>query len=227
MMIRKFAYEEHQEYGGNGWRPLWMKGADPITGQGVAHDILEHDPKLELGVEAEFHALGASLWIRGENGYFAGRFYSVVDNYASDFISILERVHDGDETLRDPGKTNRLSKEMHGDADETLQAIVRKGMQFAKDEHGSVNDGCDLSLELPLDAHDRILGWTRKGYRAAIKRYRGADGYSINYLFGKINDAVERCTKHADLGMEMTVKIDLRNLNVTAFADYPEEPDYA
>lgn len=223
VLVRKFVFEEDPEYGNNGWRPLWMRGATANSGDGrlVAHDILEHHPNMELGAEAEFHAIGASYWIRGENGGFANTIYSAVEQYAADFPSILRRVDCGEETLKDPGVTRALSEYLYGDADEALQDIVREGFKLTAREY-------DYPLRgLPMFARKRALGWMRKGYRYARQRYcEATDGWGVNALFTKTAEAVNRVTRHADLGMEMTVRLDVRRCDVKAFADYPNEPDY-
>lgn len=222
ILVRRFIFEEDPEYGNNGWRPLWMKGATANSGDGrlAAHDILEHHPSMQLGAEAELHALGASYWIRGENGFFNG---DATDNYASDFIEMLRRVHYGQETLNDPGVTRPLSESLYGDADETLQTIVRKGFKMAHEEHSYSDDG---ELELPPNAQARALGWMRKGYRYARQRYSDADGYGMNCLFVRAAEAVDRVTRHSDLGMEMVVRLDTRRCTVKAHADYPSEYGY-
>jgi len=220
ILIRKFEFAEHKEYGINGWKPMWMKGADPITGQGVPHDILEHHPNMELGAEAEFHALGASWWIRGENGYFMNGSRAAADNYASDFVNILERVSNGEETLHSPCKTRRIDPDFYGDADERLVEIVTKGIRLARDEY----EDEEYKLMLPRDAHERILGWMRKGYRYAYHRFSPTiDPCSLCCLFERTTERVSRLTEHAEVGMVMRVKLDLRQHEVTAFADYPEE----
>lgn len=217
ILVRKFIFEEDPEYGNNGWRPLWMKGATANSGDGrlVAHDILEHHPNMELGAEAEFHALGASYWIRGENGGFNHTIYSPEEQYAADFPSILQRVDAGDETLKDPGVTRPLSEDLYGGADSVLMEIVRKGFRLTAKEY-------DYPLRgLPMFARKRVLGWMRKGYRYARQRYGHAtDGYSVNSLFVKTAEAVNRVTRHSELGMEMTVRLDVRRCEVKAFAEY-------
>jgi len=218
MMIRKFEFAEYEEYGFNGWKPMWMQGADPITGQGIPHDILEHHPGMQLGAEAEFHALGASWWIRGENGYFTGRYRPPEENYASDFIEILRRISDGEETLHHPGPTRPIRESMWGHVDRSLNKIVSRGIEMANSEFE------DYPLVLPHDAHERILGWMRKGYRYAIRRYNHVtDGYSLCRLFERTVEVVERETRGADIGMVMEVRLDIANNRVSAFADYPDQ----
>lgn len=223
ILVRKFIFEEDPEYGGNGWRPMWMKGATANSGDGrlAAHDILEHHPNMELGAEAEFHALGASYWIRGENGGFAHTIYAPAEQYAADFPSILQRVHEGIETLKDPGVTRPLSESLYGDADSVLQEIVRKGFRLTASEFDSPLRG------LPMFARKRALGWMRKGYRYARQRYSDTDGYGMNCLFVKTAEAIDRVTKHSDLGMEMVVRLDTRRCDAKAYADYPDlDSDY-
>lgn len=151
MIYRKFVCEEHEAYGGKGWKPTWFGGADPLGGQGVAHDILEHFPHDEGGAEGEFMALGAAYYIRGETGRLSNM-YSAEENLAADIPEIFGRIARGGQTLRDPGRTRAIP-----DSDEGLRTIVAKGLRLARSESPEVMGG------LPIGASQRILGWLRKG----------------------------------------------------------------
>lgn len=69
--MRKFRFE----YGINddgliGWKPLWMRNADPTESEFVPHDIMEHFGEEVITLESELMALGAMLYVRAENGFF-------------------------------------------------------------------------------------------------------------------------------------------------------------
>lgn len=216
MLVRKFTFGEDEEYGGEGWLPSWMKGANAMRGQGCAHDILEHHPNMGLGAEAEFHALGACYFVRGETGYFP---ISGAHSLANDFPSILGRVHDGVETLRCPPNTRPLHSDVFGDADDALMSIVDKGMGLARREFTYR----DEELSLPFDASRRVLGWMRRGYRYAAKRYAAGGQFQARYLFDEITKAVDQKGRFAELGMEMTVRVNLRRANVKVICNDPSD----
>jgi hypothetical protein len=227
MLIRRFEFKEDPVYGGEGWIPSWMKGANTVTGSGAAHDILEHHPHMALGAEAEFHALGAVYWLRGETGWFYKNTFINLrpENIISrDFPSILERVGEGTESLGQPPKTRALSRNHYGDAEDAIQEIIRNGMRFARKEWEDQRDE-DYPMPIPSDSDQRILSWMRMGYRYASKRFGMGNNFETEYLFDRITKEVDK-HRDADPGMELTVRINFKKKSVTAYADFPAEDFY-
>lgn len=228
MFVRKFKfkYKEDQDYGGMGWIPTWMKGANTVTGRGAAHDILEHHPTMPLGAECEFHALGALFWGRGEAGWFSQYTMSPVDEViARDHISILERVAYEQETLVKPPRTHKLSEDLYGDADESLREIIRRGMQLTKKEWDYQND---VKMPIPYDADERILGWMRMGYRYAARRFGAHHQWEMSHLFELISKEVDKIGKHEDLSPDDELVVSTNFKQFTARVDLirPEESYY-
>ncbi len=224
MLVRKFRWQEDEDYGEMGWMPTWMKGANVCDGRSAAHDILEHHPNMELGAEAEFHALGAVYWGRGECGDLS-IYHGTVDALSGDFISILQRVAYGQETLNAPPSTRALSEYHYGHADEELREIAKKGVKKAREEWVYQSDESDHEMPIPHDAEQRCLDWMRRGYRYASRRYGMGNNYSMVHLFNEVARVVDR-HKHADLGMELTVTVNLKRLTAQAYSDYPREYGY-
>lgn len=221
MLVRKFNFEEDPEYGEDGWMPSWMKGANIVNGLAAAHDMLEHHPNMALGAEAEFHALGACWWLRGQTGMLGG-YRTPEENIAGDFISILERVAFGQETLNRPPDARRLSSYYFGDADDDLNEIVRKGMEMFSNEWEYRDEG---PASIPHDSSKRILNWMRLGYRYASARYGMGREYDMSHLFSQIAAEVDRHAV-ADLGSVLTVRANLKTLRAHAFVTSPREDDY-
>jgi len=109
-ITKTFVIEEHEEFGGLGLRPVDVPHADPLGGMATAHDMLEHFPGDDGGVEAELMALGATIFVRAEPGYFHNRIGNPdpAKNLAADFPEIARHdIHEGF-GLRDPGRTCRV-----------------------------------------------------------------------------------------------------------------------
>lgn len=202
MIRRTFVCEEHEEYGSLGWRPEWMPNAEPYGGMAVAHDMLEHEPNDDGGAEAEFRALGAALWLRGDTGYFQnGR---PGENLASDIPDILGRVWYGGQTLTDPGRTYRLPERAEIELNR-VRSELRKHYQYEDPE-----DRRPTRQEV-----DRILGWMRRGYRGAIRRFRRLDNYSLCHaVYQRIENTADALLRHAEEGQRMIVRVNLRRCDV-------------
>lgn len=223
MLSRTFTVKEHEEYGSIGLQPDWVGNqamVEPIGGMGAAHDILEHPINGIGGAENEFMALGAMYWIRGQNNWWArgGNVRKVEEHMTSDYEQILPRIFEGYETLKDPGRTYRLSDEC---AEECFRSSVNIGFRNVISEREEYDQAVkDL---IHAGGKERIIGWLRKGYRMAQKRYRGIDNYHLSYVFSRIEKALDKELKHADEGMKVKVQIDLERGLVRAESFWPED----
>lgn len=225
MIVRKFEVRENQEYGGLGFAPSWIPDSDPYAGMAVPHDILEHMPNEKFGaVEGEFMALGAMYLIRGETGWFNRKdLYknnetAIALNMSSDIPDIMYRVLDGTQTFKRPSKTNRLDDYIEDD----FKQIIKFGMReiaYREDyEHTTRNIIGKLKS---MNVEESMLGWMRKGYRSAVKRYKGYHAFDLSYLFTDIMEKVEKIHKYAEEYQILTVRIDLDRMNNTVSLDYP------
>lgn len=226
MIIRTFTCKEHQEYGGLGWQPDWVENqamVDPIGGMGVAHDILEHPLRGIGGAENEFMAFGSIYWIRGQNNWWRqnGNFLSVEDHMSSDYAQILPRIIEGYETLKSPGRTTRLDDDR---AEEVFHNSIQMGFLTTIAEQDHLEEGIhDLIHD---GGKDRVLGWLRKGYRMAQKRYKGIDSYDVACIFTNIMNDADKRLKHAEEGMKLKVWIDFDTRRVSADCYWPGEEIY-
>jgi hypothetical protein len=226
IIIGRFICEEHEEFGSLGLRPLAMPEADPLPGMTVAHDLLEHFPGDDGGVEAEFMALGAAYWLRHESGYVKNQRSragltdhsdrDAADDFSGDFMELYRHIAHEGFSLSDPGTEPAIECEY---TEENLAAIVRKGLALTRTEIGDYcdDDSDELHTFCSTETGDRILGWLRRGYRKATERYEGQDAYSIaEVVFNGIEERIDEYLKgDPSEGTEIEVEIDLSDLSFT------------
>lgn len=196
MRVRRFRIAEHPDYGGLGLAPTWMAGAqsDPLSGMGVAHDILEHGPNDAV----EWQGLGGSLYVRGLTGYFSrpggvGN-PSAVQNISGEFHNLFQ-LWEG-QPIPQPHKTRPLPY----DAESLLQAIIAEGKASTLAECSYSGEEAMRQAEQWLSPNQlaKMAGWMRMGYRACIDRWRPIDPYTLCETFIAIETAVDAFLKHGD-----------------------------
>src|SRR5687768_11443869 len=87
MLSMRFVLDYDSERSGTGWRPEHQPDFDPMQGMGVAHDLLEHFPDDDAGVERELQAFRSILLIRVEHGDLDPR------SLATEFPDIMAKLH--------------------------------------------------------------------------------------------------------------------------------------
>jgi hypothetical protein len=209
-MRRTFKLKRHDDYGTIGLAPTFTADGmqDPLVGMTTAHDILEHG----RNDKTEWQGLGGSVYVRGE-GYFnrKGSRYSAAENLASDFIQCC---HDYQGDVADPGPTRALDDD---EAEEIIQEAVNKGCALVRSELRDNDD--ELARKFATDENKRrMIGWMRKGYRAARRRWQGAGQGMLEETFCAIEEAVDRFLKHEDCeayeGATVIVQFDPRRATV-------------
>jgi hypothetical protein len=213
-MIYLFDVKEHEEYGMLGLRLRGKPHFDPVTGMGAAHDILEHFPNDEGDMEAEMQALGASLLVRND-AYFnmRGNKHSAVDNLASDFPFTFDQHMEGRTMLRDPGRYH-----LHGAIADQLAELgpaIRKA--FADERDGEALPEWVATGE----AERRLLGWINKGYRRAIKRYKGVNHW-LPAMFQRLEQELDSALKHAEEGQVVRAAVNFKTGAIGAVVDYED-----
>lgn len=212
----RFICEEHQEYGENGWRLESHPGFDPLGGGAVAHDVLEHFPDGDESPACEFMALGASMLIRGVSGYMQrnGNVNPPSRHLASDFPDILRHVLDEGMELPKPGRTRPVD-----DYDWMLKDTIAEARKMVRSEYPD-----DAKMMLPLVP--RALGWMRKGFNKALRRYEKCGVGFATLAFEHIEEHASKMLLCAPLGTVIEVELDLANDHVEVREvepDYPEE----
>lgn len=195
-MKHVFVCEEHKEFGGLGWRLESQPDFDPLSGMAVAHDILEHFPNGDESPSDEFQALGASLLIRGEGGFFV--FSSPGENIGADLPEIMRHVVHKNMGLSSAPKTRPL--------DEYVEEWIKEAVGVLLEE-----------LKLWYDKEDAehvksmipdMVGWMRIGYRRAKARYKGKL-WQVRDAFRKIQEEADKALKHAEEEDKLELSVSL------------------
>ena len=220
-MRRVFILEENQEFGGAGLRPQWIRDADAYTGMAIPHDILEHFPKEPGPVEGEFMALGASIFVRGEGGYWAASYSSPAKNIGSDLPDIWGRVARGDQYLRP--FPHRSCAIWGGYAEDTINEVLHefKRLDRAGERRYDIDRG---DSKLTSSVIETMRAWMRNGYRLARRRYFNYNACHMTYLFQQIEKEADRVVKFEEaFGQEVVFSVNVRRCtcNVQVI-----EPDY-
>lgn len=194
MRTRHFRIQEHPGYGEVGLSPLWMGDhqADPLTGMGAAHDILEHGAKDTV----EWQGLGGTVYVRGLTGHFQRRIGnpSPIENIGAEFDSLF-RLWEG-EPIPTPGRAMRLLRDE--DAEEMIQAVVLEGCRQVNAE-AAYADREDIAKAIAWTdtaQRARMVEWMRLGYRACQSRWRTVDAYMLSETFRAIESHVDTFLKH-------------------------------
>jgi hypothetical protein len=151
---------------------------------GVAHDILEHFPDDDGGVEAEFRALGASLFVRNFEQYYGAkgqRCTNPGENVGSDFPDIMRHVwHEGFSLAMPPGAQGAKRLDPN-DVEPYLETAILEGQKNCR----------DMDESMTVEESIAAMRWMRLGYRAAVRRFyrMGASPTRLCELFEKIEDA--------------------------------------
>lgn len=220
MQVRRFTYGIDRDTGMEGLRADWMLNAEPGNGRLCAHDVLEHNLREPGAAEGEMMALGASLYIRGFSGWFHNNSLTVEGIYANDVSSIMERVAEGAETLSDPGVTRPL-RDCENE-EQSFHELIDLGFKLARDELPRLTDDWQAVADEVLTSENkrRALGWLRKGYRKAVRRYAGADPYEIGRMFTALAKEIDRKTHDLYEGAAVTIRIDARTCHFSVETPY-------
>lgn len=211
----EFVCAENDEYGGLGWRLKDQPGFDPLPGNAVAHDVLEHFPGGDESPAHEFMALGAALLIRGTTGFFQrrGNVNPPHVHVASDFPDILRHVTDEGMELPNPGRTKPIENYDH-----LVTDTINEAARLIKTEWP--DDADRLVPLVPLAA-----GWMRKGWRKAERRYSKCGINFAIHAFEEIMGRADKILKSALEGATMTVILDTTNETVRVYeSTYDEVP---
>ena len=212
---------EHPEYGEKG---LIIKGIgrdyfEPLNGQTIAHDIIEHPVKAHPNCYVdEYLALGGTIAGRIENAYFTGYRYMNFDDIASDIIQLavghfcsdgyIDLVLPCSFRLRDDG------------LEEQIRHSIRKGLSSVSDEIGEDYTFTEETVKY-------ITAWICKGYGLFKKRYQGLQLYDIsNHLFDQIKEKSDRFLKYAEVGCQANLYIVFNRYTCRLEEIYHDDDDY-
>lgn len=195
MITRQFILKMHKDYGEAGLEPAWIRGAEPLNGLVCAHDMLEHQRREPGAAEGEIMALASGYIYRGQTIGYGGN-SSAEENISSSFTEIFTAILYHGQRLSNPGRTHRLDD----DIERSFEHIVDGALALWRREYRSTTGNDDEDpfhfFSFPTcEIRRRILGWMRRGIRAARRRYRGVNPYEVASLFTAIEQASDRFIK--------------------------------
>lgn len=159
----------------------------PLDDAGVAADLLEYLPDYDGTLAAEYEAVGAMLYVRGESGYF--------ENHRGDplwkplyrrIVQLLDCSNGGEtahSAMAGPEREARaLGARVALSIDKAVEEAKARQIQALAMENGEVSEAMVKEYDREFDLIRRYI---RSGYRKAQRRY---------YLQGleKVRDMFER-----------------------------------
>lgn len=207
MISRKFRVEEHPDFGTLGLSLVGMPWAEPFPGMAAAHDVLEHFPNDDGSIEAEYMALGASLLVRDGSNYYASKGQNRSEPYENIGSEIVSQYHYAAQRrsffVRDPGRTLPLSDDY---AEDQIQRTADESRRVLLGEFDG-DDRQDEAREfVSAENLARLVGWMRKGYRRAARRFAGVPSWRLLATFQDIERKADAFLAHAEEGMTITVR---------------------
>lgn len=206
-VTKTFVCERHQEYGLLGWREINKDHFDPLAGVAVAHDCLEHFPDDGPTIEHEIQAFGAMLHVRGSqlrNGYHTSLWW---ENVQCDLLTAFQLYRFQGVTFHPPPYTYKISNE---EGEYQIAELLASFPSFLENEL-SISD--EEGKQLIHTFVSYLRGWLRIGYRRAVKRWREETNY-IQSLFADIAQRADHALKHAEIGEQFVVSVNMRKLQV-------------
>ena len=206
ILERTFKLDEHEEYGTLGFKPIDMPHADPLQGMAVVHDVLEHFPNDDGGVEAELMALGAMFRVRGE-AFFAARGcadFDPAEHCAADFGELRHHIEAEGFSLIKPGGQEGMAPL----DDEHVEEWIERTLRLAR--NNDYHDDTD-AMFWDGDRALRAKRWLRLGYARACDRFEGTSTAELAHLFANAENYVDRVLKtHGEeyIGSEWRLTID-------------------
>ena len=163
--------------------------------------------------------------VRGIGGYWQSHFNNdPAEHMASDFPDLYGHfAHEGF-SLKSPGRTRNVS-----DLDEWAESIIQDaadaGLREVREFVGE--ELTDAAREF-LGARESIVGWMRKGFRRAYKRYADVPSWRACEAFMEIerraDEALKRCEAYADAGVKVVFSVNVKGAKVSV--SFPGWEDY-
>ena len=216
MAHARFVFEEHREFGNQGWLLKGHPTFDPVDARGVAHDLLEHAPNDRGSVLEEISALGAFAFVRIDSGLLFERYSgnrSEAEIIGGDILSVFrDAYYAGDEGPHLREKASRWKLLEH----DYYEDVFEKAIRYARDHWASEMDNEDDAAKAALffEGHGAavLMSALRKGFRRAERRYGCCSRAAT--LFRRIEREVKNVTGYAELGDEIVVHYGIESLEV-------------
>ena len=211
MILRgTFTVDHHDEYGFTGLRMKNRPHFDPGTGLTIAHDLMEHFRDDDGTTEHELMALGAMLYVRDCGADMRASAFSSepYEGIAADLIQQCFYMDAAKRTaLENPGRTTRIDDE---DVERQIQQVWPEAMRLMAHEFDNQNMYSWLDQK-------RLIGWLRRGYRRAARRYKDIPSWRTAETFRRLSEEADEAIKRYEdfLGTEITFRIDVFSNKVT------------
>lgn len=223
---RKFVWGEDKEFGGEGWIPEGMPDFNAGVGMTMAHDVLEHFSADDASIEAEFMAFGSTLYIRAEGSYWANTNSYIVDpahHMSSDATRfIMDTLYRG-QCIRSPGRTITLETVDGYESELVIKAFRENCLQqfrngYDTQERYEHRRGFRQALE-------NAIGWMRRGYRKARRRWMPHSPYEMTSFFIQTEKQLDKLANHGEYGDTLVVTVDPKKLKVNTRIKGGYDPD--
>jgi hypothetical protein len=211
-LIREFIWEKNQTTHGYGWRPVSMPQFDAGGPLHVAHDVLEHESYSDGSLEEEMRALGATIFLRGEGGWYR----HISDN--SEQVNFAKSSALDTASFIFSDKRPLPAPESVPEVPTRATMFLRTTKRWAENNWDSVKNmvrqdagwsAAELAQRL-----EAALAWAKIGYTHAATRYAGLTKHDRLNMFKAVEDAVSRTQYLAGPGDTMTLIVDTETKSV-------------
>jgi len=213
---------ENQNTGELGWMdsrvPFSSDIFEPLSeGLGIAHDCLEHTAFGSVADEIEAH--GAMYWVRYEGGWSANNGFTLDPSaFASEWQNLLQALM-MEGYLPTPPKTRPLDEAV----EEDISSIIEQGRAYCIRNVIADDPDRDEDSRKDLERIAEVFrAYFRKGYRNAVRRYKGLASCEVAALFMSIEKAFTLQRIEYE-GQEIEVIVDLKTQRVCIEELIPEE----
>lgn len=217
----KLTAKENQNTGEIGWQDSRIRGSDvfePVSsGLTLAHDCLEHMAFDSVADEIEAH--GAMYWARYEGGWSGSYGFTLsVEAFAAEWQNLLQGLM-MEGYLPSAPKTRPLDSAV----EEDISSIIEQGRAYCVRNVIAEDPDRDHDSRRELDRlADVFRAFFRKGYRKAVRRYKGLASCEVAALFSALESEFEHYEPEFE-GQELTVTVNLKTQRVTIAETFEEE----
>lgn len=218
----KLTAKENRNTGEMGWCDSRIpRGSDvfePVSsGLTLAHDCLEHMAFDSVADEIEAH--GAMYWARYEGGWSGSYGFTLsVQAFAEEWQNLLQGLM-MEGYLPSAPKTRPLDENV----EEDISSIIEQGRAYCIRNEVSECQRPDSDGRADLERlADVFRAYFRRGYRKAVRRYKGLAACEVAALFSSLESAFEYHEPEFE-GQELAVTVNLKMQRVTIEEIHPEE----
>lgn len=214
-MRLKLTAKENHETGEIGWQDSRIRSdayGSLTYPLGLAHDCLEHAAFDSVADEIEAH--GAMYWVRYEGGWYDadnGRNLDM-ESFSSEWTNLVQGLAQ-EPFLPTPPKTRPLEDCI----EEDISTIIESGRALCVREfcEGEVREEYKAEQRAEIEKVASVFrAYFRRGYRKAMRRYKGLAACEVAALFSALTDAFKRQRVEYE-GQEITVTVNLKTQRVT------------